>query len=423
MKPRIGIITSGSSLSHMKQGIPPDLAQRCSLVYLPSMRISSVPDVYIKNAARLDGVLFNGRRGYTAALEKFGQIALPHQVLEVDQKSFYRLLLKIICTDGIDPRRISVDFLSEANQFLGLKAVLPPGRMPYLYEGPYQTSDGFYENIFRFHWDLFAAGKIDCALTNNSALAPDLQSRGLRCYCLRPSFESLAQRLETLVNEIYRHSIRENLLVVGLVQPDTPDPRVFGLISQFVQQQPGQVNLIPFEEGYQLTTTNSVLTAITANYTQCRLSSFLKREGVEAQVGWGVGRTMREALENAQNARRKSLIFGDHKSFIHTEENRIIGPLSDARRITYFNDTGETVERVSDQTGLSPLYVQKIISVMQKMGTNLLSCHDVAYYLGISIRSANRVLNRLEVSGLAQATARPSDSRGRPTKLYSIQFQ
>jgi predicted ArsR family transcriptional regulator len=101
----------------------------------------------------------------------------------------------------------------------------------------------------------------------------------------------------------------------------------------------------------------------------------------------------------------------------------IIGPLSSARRISYSDAPNEQISRLSDRASISPLYVSKIISVLNQKGSDTLSSEELAFYLGITTRSASRILAKLEAGGVAVAQQRRQlNLRGRPSKIYKIDF-
>ena len=77
--------------------------------------------------------------------------------------------------------------------------------------------------------------------------------------------------------------------------------------------------------------------------------------------------------------------------------------------------------KLSEQVGISPLYLSKILYILRQKGGNTLSSEELAFFLNVTTRSASRILNKLESGGLANVEySRQMNLRGRPAKIYSI---
>ena len=103
------------------------------------------------------------------------------------------------------------------------------------------------------------------------------------------------------------------------------------------------------------------------------------------------------------------------------DDNVIIGPLSNARRIEYRETPSAELAQLGRKISLPPAHLSKILSVLAQKGTDTLSAEELAFYLDLTTRSASRILSHLEANGLAVVQYnRQMNRRGRPTKIYRI---
>ncbi|NNV09857.1 HTH domain-containing protein, partial [Geobacillus sp. MMMUD3] len=106
-----------------------------------------------------------------------------------------------------------------------------------------------------------------------------------------------------------------------------------------------------------------------------------------------------------------------------TDSDQVIGPLGEETCLQYRNQITDYIQRWSEETDLSTLQLQKILAVLAKTESNELTADELAYHLGLTVRSANRILNRLEEKGVAKILYKKQEKlRGRPTKIYQIQL-
>ncbi len=428
MKPRIGVIISGRGMEFIT-AIEPELADRCNIVYLPFYKLSSVVDIYKENFKRLSGIVFTG--GITCQLitQSMGEISIPHAILNFYETNLYTAFLKIVSSKQTKLNRISTDILYPGPTCDSFEELVGKENMPYIFtlSDIDQLEQDFNQVTADYHLSLYQQDKIDIVLTRRS-VGEVLFDHIPEVEILSPSPQEIVDTFNRVINDIHQRDISENLAVVGLVFPAKDSPsisakdmyNVIDAICRNVSQTP----MVKSDEtGYQIVTTNHLLQTITHGYTSSEFKDGLNAKGLYASVGWGIGRDFHAAYENAKTACREAKREPSGASYICTEDSRMIGPLSDKRCISYLNGTNPQVDRLSTDTGLSPLYIQKIAAVMKKLSRTELDCNDIAYYLGISVRSANRILNKLEESGVAISKIKRQDSRGRPIKIYKLDFK
>lgn len=99
----------------------------------------------------------------------------------------------------------------------------------------------------------------------------------------------------------------------------------------------------------------------------------------------------------------------------------MIGPLSSTQRMVYNDIPDKNLIQISERVGISPLYLNKILYIIQQKQGNTLSSEELSFFLNVTTRSASRILKKLEEGGLARVEYnRQLNFRGRPAKIYTI---
>ena len=110
-------------------------------------------------------------------------------------------------------------------------------------------------------------------------------------------------------------------------------------------------------------------------------------------------------------------------SFFVSDDLKVIGPLRSDDVIQYSEHGDSATIALANTIGMNNINLQKIISYAAMMGTNKLTSEDVARCLSITVRGANRILNKIEEKALATSIFERLDAgKGRPKKYYVLLF-
>ncbi|MNH95169.1 hypothetical protein D3C73_478040 [compost metagenome] len=92
--------------------------------------------------------------------------------------------------------------------------------------------------------------------------------------------------------------------------------------------------------------------------------------------------------------------------------------------VIQFSEQGDPeIIALAKRIGINNINLQKIMSYAEIMRTNKLSSEDVAECLSMTVRGANRILNKIEENKYAQTVFEKRDnSKGRPKKYYELLF-
>ncbi|QRG66832.1 HTH domain-containing protein [Brevibacillus choshinensis] len=432
---RLGAIIAQHSLKELTT-VPTRVADHCEVVLLPYHRLHETPELYRQNEQLVDGFVLT-ELAYFYLNDQWGSFSVPTYTFQISEQEFYKKLFQLsIHHRDLDFSRVYIDFLSEHNSFFGIKDVIPADSMPHTLS-PFRITDKIHEEVLGEHIELWQAGKIDLSMTRMSNIVQDLADQGIPHLYLFPSPDSVVQQFEHIISELAAIKLAESRIAIGHVTMGSVDTARESLNEWELRQMLLHKSLLEFSteqkvpfliqksnNSFEIISSFKDLKTLTDNLTQCLLLTYLEKTlPFPVHIGWGVGNSMYKARINAQSANNMSVSSKSMGTFVITDSDQIIGPLGEESCLSYRNQVNEFVQRKSEETDLSTLQLQKIMAVLAKTERNELTAEELAYHLGITVRSANRMLNQLEEKGVARILYKKQEKlRGRPKKIYQIQL-
>lgn len=429
LKPSIGIVTAEQSMSMIKE-IHPVISRNCCIEYLPYNTPRQLSSVYRQNAYRFDGLIFSGRFPYEYIVNHVGNIIKPHTYFELTDRDYYKAFTKLLYRfPGIDISRILIDKPTGPMDFHDVFGDTGPAFFDVIV-GNASGMEFAYEKTMEQALRMWRGKKIDFVLTRFTNLIEMLQASNIPAESLFPSEASMLESFYMLYSRIQSRRLRDAMTASGIVsKPDGCDDRTsaafYRALAAFNEQNGMSMVIHENTNAFELTTSNEILKDITQEYTNCLLTGCLHEGfGSSICVGWGLGRDIVSARQNADRAFKESQRDARHYAYIVNEQNEQVGPLIHGRGVTLNNNPGPTTEKISRQLGISPANLQKLINVQEKRGTCVFSSMDLAFYLNITPRSANRILIKLAQHGGARIIRSvQSNARGRPCKIYEVDYR
>jgi len=427
----IGVFTTERSLRHIMR-IDQEMRQHSNITYLPYSSPEHLIFLYEQNADQFDAFLFSGSYPYNIILKRFGNMEKPHSHFNISDRDYYKLIAHLAVQEPqldfsrvyFDRPEIPVDFYS----------IFQREDMPLLGTAPIDwaavDAADWYKPLKEYYLSVWNSGKVDLLITRFGSMTDYFSQHQIRHRYLSPSPESMLETYQGLMMQLSTVAMHDSAACLGLIRSPLELSDVqwaaLGARIQACNKQFGMPFLI-YEHGnhYELTTNTSVLKELSQQYTTCPITAYLE-SGVDFPicVGWGCANNVIDAHRNAQRAMKEALLCKSSAAFIVMADNRIIGPLSSVRRITYSDAPSQQLTQLSDRLAVSPLYLSKIISVLNQKGSDTLSAEELAFFLNITTRSASRILSKLETGGVATVQYnRQLNLRGRPAKIYKIYLE
>ena len=416
--------------------LPTRVQENCEMVMLPYHLLHETPELYTKNEQNVDGFVLT-ELAHMYLLQEWGSFSIPTYTIQISEQEFYKKLFQLSLSNrNLDFSRVFIDFLYEHNNYLGLKEVVEEASWPHMLSIG-EVNDKIYEKVLEEHIRLWEAGKIDLSMTRMSNIVQGLEKHGVPHVYVFPSLDSVAQQFEHISTELATVKLAESRIAIGHITIGNVEGEKESLNEGELRQMLLHKSLLEFSteqkvpfliqksnKSFEIISSFKDLKMLTDNLTQCLLLAYLEKTlPYPVHIGWGIGNSMYKARTNAQAANGMSAANKVPGTFVVTDSDQIIGPLGEENCLHYRNQMNSAIQRLSEATDLSTLQLQKILAVLAKTESNELTADELAYHLGVTVRSANRMLNRLEEKGVAHVLYKKQEKlRGRPTKIYQIQL-
>ena len=427
MKIRLGIITTQAHIEHLKT-IEETFRPLCKIDILPIDDPREAQEAYLKNAPLVDGFVFSGRFIFDGVDPACFRKDKPVRILQESEILLYRELFRLLLTEPkLDISRIYIDFAYVLDSFQEFLKYLPKP------ENPIRNSNLFeqMENMLENHLSMWAHGKTDLSITAFGHFVPELQKHGVRYLLIQPSCEHMQEVVSGLIGEVTILKLQQRRTVIGYISSGSSSgfnteelSELVRLTDEFMHEMNLSVSTQVSDQSIRLLTTYGDFQKITSDAVDCALiRHFQSRVPYVLKIGWGLGQEYMQANENAARALQQAIAYPGSCSFFMNEELRVIGPLR-SKEVIQFSENGdsETVA-LADKIGMNNINLQKIMSYAKMAGTNKLTSEDVAKCLSITVRGANRILNKIEEKKQAKSIFERLDSgKGRPKKYYELLF-
>ena len=112
--------------------------------------------------------------------------------------------------------------------------------------------------------------------------------------------------------------------------------------------------------------------------------------------------------------------------FLHQEEENILYfPIPGLYKKNLTSGSSDPkLQKISEKTGLSTTSILKIIAIADVRKSYIFDAHQLAECLGITVRSARRIMNKIMEAGYGKVYAKKTAAAGgRPKALVEILFK
>lgn len=368
------------------------------------------PQLVKAEQERVDGLLFTGVIPYTQAYVD-GVLRRPAEYVSYNGATLLRALVEQLRL-GHDAAALSIDTLTRAQVIETMtEARLPTDRVRVLEHRTGITS----QEVVAFHREARDAGQAKLAIT-----------------CLGSAYRVLEQEMHAVRLAPSRHSIREALrhLVLTVSNLRTGDAQVAiglidldGALDSELQRgiSPLGGALARLDDSYIVVSTVGLLEQATSHYQELPLLGQLSARHERVHIGFGVGRTAAEAQSLARRALGRSHAVGPTALVVALGDDTDI--VVNGTLVPDGDLPADNLSLLARRAGLnrSTLIRLQELSAERNADEELLTARDIADYLGVQQRTARRVVQRLERSGLAEVVSTQRDGHsGRPRLLYRI---
>lgn len=438
MYPRIALFSTQKHIDYLKSLSFSDI--ECDLSFIVYKKWKDLPSIYLSVRDDFDGFCTTGFSTNTILRELDGKNVKPLQAIMVRSSEYYKEFFKILSSNrNADLSRIILDFSLIENQaplsvedYIKSNFVVEKQRYR-LYEN-YSVEQMKLASmlIVQKAKELYENNKMDLLILRHSSLVEDIERENIPYTFVYPEAENVYDTLNILINEIKLKKMDNALPGVIYVSCDDLNRVSINEVSEVSIDM--QRALLDFNKknmtgffiqkcpsGFEIFTSRHIIHKITGSFTSCPLTKAIYGAlGVKAYVGYGIGKDLVQAKSNADKAVKLSR--SKKCGYLVMEENNPIelsGSSADADGPA--SETNKQALYAAKKSGLSISTINRVLSVLDIMGTNEITTYELANALQVTIANANRFMNALEKAGLAKVISRKNAiGKGRPSRVFRI---
>jgi len=380
--------------------------------------VSRVGEVIDQCEDEVDGIILTGA-GVNSTLEKIRPLNKPFAYIHRTTLSLVSALWKAK-KDFKDLSRFSVDVVAreafdEAVEELDLP-VKNTRLMPFC---PSCTEADY----IKWHITLFEEGKTDFILTGFGDVYTRLKKEGYPVYRLFPTYSQVREAYREILHKTQISKLKSSQIAVQVIKITKKINKNY--YEELNIQNKLQKEIISYVREVQgaLYTSGGEEYVISGTMGSFKdsIKSFMKllsNVAVDISSGIGYGSTAYEADVNARNALLASVRDGG--LFVIDESGTLRRPVGPED--LQGESRNRKVEIISEVTKLSPIYISKIMTLLERKKELRVDSKELAGYLEISERSARRIINKLIENNYGSLETEDKVSKGRPKNIIKITF-
>lgn len=445
MKPKVALLSSKHFCNYIKQLISfynLKLEEECSIDFYEYDNISEISQIYISIEDKYHGFCVTGNSNKKILEEVKRDCQKPIACICTHSAEYYKEFFNLLNKNrSIDLSRVIIDsFLLfgdkvaySVNDFISSNQRLAVLRSKLVSELTVEDLKKSEEVILSNALNLWHDKKIDYVVCSFTSPFSKLEKAGIPCSFVYPSSDTIVDTFNLLLRDIRLEQMKEDFpSVIYITTLYSKENDIVGIneksvnlqkcILEFDQEFTTGFVINPSINGYEIYTTYNKIKNITDSFSNCNLQKYIfSHLGINIVIGYGVGHNLMNARRNALKA--CELSNEDNKSYLIMHNGSIIGPLDSQAVLKLDGNISDNILAASHKSKLSVSTIQRILSVTELLGTDKLTTQDLASSLNVTVANANRFLNALLKSGLAEILSeKKSYSKGRPSRIYHITF-
>jgi hypothetical protein len=402
-------------------------------VFRLSNNLYDAPQFTKELADQVDVLLYSGWSPYFLSKNEIPS-HIPAHYIPLKGSGLYRALY---CLRQNQPEisGLSIDILPAAEVDRALNELNEDITVSY-YDDTFQLDK--IQDIIAFHEKSFQLNKTNGAITGIKVVADELTKLNIPNQWVVPTEEDMIVTLERALLSTEKRRNRESQIVFGLIQIDgyhelvhqmssehliqRQNLRLNRIILDYVEQLEGHLTTLSGNE-YMFITTRGVFERVTQGYKWIPIIEDAKKQlKLKLSIGVGFGLSANEAGTHARIALVQAKDFGGECCFIVKEDRSVFGPVEMSAPITYpLHVTDESTLKKAEQAGMSAIYQHKLISLIKRKRESQFTAHELAETLGITARSAHRIILKwLDAELIKIIGMEKMSTRGRPRQVYQL---
>lgn len=399
---------------------------------------SRIVDAVRENEKDYDILLFAGSLPYTIAKEKM-HLEKPMFYIQFEGTALYRVLFHLNnkkINNGLFTKHVNISIdnmqqfeVEECFEELDLKV-----QHLFIYNNNQEQDT---EEIIKYHQQLWENKKIDVAITSVGSVYKRLKKLGVCTARIKPTRIAIRSSLQRVLLEGKNLRQYDSQIAVGIIDLSNMyelkplseyqfQRRILAMQTILIDYGERSQSIVKWPEGEEvkfITTRGALQFKNNESKELALLKEIFNKTEVEASLGIGIGETANRAEFNAREALKKA---AESKSsfFVVDMDGKVRAPVGNKIQLTYsMRNENVEISQMAKKAKISSATINRIISFCEVQGKSNMTTAELASGLGITSRSARRILNKLEEVHLASVTGEEQPIyRGRPRQIYSLSF-
>ncbi|PGZ94154.1 transcriptional regulator [Bacillus pseudomycoides] len=374
----------------------------------------------IRHLKPCDVIFFSGALPYYISKEMREQLRIPSMYLQQNEMALASSLLFILQHKNIQPERISIDLVNSSfvtNVFTDIGITGVPHVMDYEDMLPNMFE---IKEIVDFHYSRYQSGLVDLALTSVHAVYDKLIELGVPSQRMLDPKKALIQGLKDAKAKAQLAKSYSATVAACVVAFPASNHISMEHLDMFAREIHGSIRQVD-ETSYILYTTRGDIEAFIKTSS---LQNFLCNSKDLIALGFGYGRTVKEAEQNAKIA--QSFATNNQMEsccYILTDEKELFGPFPKEKKVQSLKNDDQELLKIAKETKLSPANLSKIIQFSQSYSSLQFTAADLSEYLQVTRRTTERILKKLVDQGYANICGEEMPyQQGRPRALYELKL-
>jgi hypothetical protein len=397
---KLAILTPKNSSEKIKNSLK---EITCEIKYIFYNNLYDLEELYLKNAQKYDGIITSGPIGYEI-IKNSVELFTPLYHFDISKGDLYKYLFNILKENPkIDFSRVYIDFISPEKKGYWFKDIFKKEEEPIFYQINFSNKN-LYETLKNNYINLKKEKKIDIVLTRISNMVNFLKSEKISFDFLFPSEENIKNTVLEVIKDIKILKSEKKQIIFGKL--------LFDKISIDIEEE---IHSISKNCIIKILDKNIEILMLYEDFINSNIALNLKKKFRNNFLsGWGKGNNINEARHNAEKSYIKNKETNTEVIYlVSTNSETILSEINAKKKKNI-----EIIEKLK-KLNITKQNSEKLIELFKNQ--EKVSCANLADYLNISERTANRLLLKLEENSLAISNL-IKINRGRPKKIYTFSF-
>lgn len=387
--------------------------------------LTDIDDIYRECRDKCDVIFFSGELGYHYIRHRFPDIRIPCAFTGYGTTDILAILLLFSLNHpDIPPERLYIDFLTPYNNFMELPRHLPPEHLPYFFNE--EVYD--YAHITHRAQQLWESGRIDMVLTRSINNLPRFEQLGIPYQSVFASAEMIRSSIARTLDDLRLQNLdsQEHLSVFIRLPFESScgqnerEYRMATLHKLLVDYRLSSGQDFVIRTG--LNQYNLLCTLPAGSFGLEKASNSLRflldAADMPLRVGIGLHADEDRSLYYAEQALLEAVRYGRSDGFFIGPDGLPSAPLLSAGSA---RARGGKVTRFARTNGISEKNLLRLVDLFRAQPDTVLTAALLSQRLGVTPRSASRILLKLGDLGLVSILPdRRAGVKGRPVRCYSF---